>query len=234
MVILLEMVKVKTGTVRFLHWVVFFSTVTLVFTGLYIADPFWMFGQGEAYQTFVMAKIRLIHFLAATFLDIAFLLRLYIAFFSYFHKDFREVIPTPHNLKEAGKTWKYYWKLEGPQKDYRWVDPFDGMTFHLLHLVLLTQIATGFALYVSPIELAGGWWGLWADFLHWTTDWTLWLFGGLTGVRVVHHITTWIVVSGALLHIYLQVWKTIKLKRADISAIINGYKLMATEREDLR
>lgn len=230
MVILLEMVKVKTAGVRALHWVIFLATVSLVLTGLYIADPFWLSGTGEAYQTFVMAKIRLIHFLSAIALDVAFLVRLYIAFFSIFHTDWREVLPTPGNLKEAWKSFRFYWTLEGEQKDYRWVDPFDGITFHLLHLVLLLQLFTGFALYVSGIELSAGIWGIWAKTLHFATDWTLTVFGGLTGVRLMHHFTLWLVVSGAFLHIYHQVWKTIKLQRADISAIVNGYKLMAVKR----
>lgn len=227
MVILLEMVKVKTASVRLLHWVIFLSTVSLVLTGLYIADPFWLSGSGEAYQTFVMAKIRLIHFLSAIALDVAFLVRLYIAFFSIFHTDWREVLPSAGNLEEAAKSFKFYWTLEGERKDSRWIDPFDGITFHLLHLVLLLQLFTGFALYVSGIELSSG---IWARTLHIATDWTLVVFGGLPGVRLMHHFTLWLVVTGAFLHIYLQIWKTIKLQRADISAIVNGYKLMAVKR----
>ena len=227
MVIFLEMVKVKTAGVRALHWVIFFSTVSLVLTGLYIADPFWLSGTGEAYQTFVMAKIRLIHFLSAIALDVAFLVRLYIAFFSIFHADWREVLPSSENLKEAWESFRFYWTLEGKQRDHRWIDPFDGISFHLLHLILLLQLFTGFALYVSGIELSAG---IWAKTLHLATDWTLVVFGGLPGVRLMHHITLWLVVSGAFLHIYLQIWKTIKLQRADISAIVNGYKLMAVKR----
>ncbi len=231
MVILLEMVKVKSASVRVLHWVIFFSTVSLVLTGLYIADPYWFSGTGEAYQTFVMAKIRLMHFLSAIALDVAFLIRLYIAFFSIFHADWREMLPFSENLREAWNSFGFYWTLKGEQKDHRWIDPFDGITFHLLHLVLLLQLFTGFALYVSGIELSPGLTGIWARTLHIATDWTLVLFGGLPGVRQMHHFTLWLVVSGAFLHIYHQIWKTIKLQRADISAIINGYKLMAVKRE---
>ncbi|MBI5178242.1 MAG: Ni/Fe-hydrogenase, b-type cytochrome subunit [Nitrospinae bacterium] len=230
MTILLEMIKTKSATVRILHWIIFFSTVDLVITGLYIGDPVLMAGVGEPYQTFVMAKTRLLHFTGAVCLDVAFLIRLYLAFFSTFHRDWKEVIPTPDNVRGAWDTMKYYWTFKGQLKEHRWVDPLDGLTFLALHFILAMQLFTGFALYVSGIELASGMIGLWAATLHAFTDWTGWLFGGLPGVRVVHHLTMWIVVSGAFLHIYMQVWKTIKLKRADISAIISGYKLMAVKK----
>jgi len=230
MKIFLELVNVKSATVRVLHWIIFAATIDLFVTGLYIADPALMVGIGEPYQTFVMAKTRLLHFAGAIILDVAFLIRLYLAFFSTFHRDWREVLPTPKNLRDASGTFRYYWTLEGKLKEYRWVDPFDGITFFLLHLILVMQLFTGFALYVSGIELSSGAIGLWAATIHFTTDWTAWLFGGLPGVRLVHHLTLWIMVSGVLLHVYLQVWKTIKLKRADISAIISGVKLMAVDR----
>jgi Ni/Fe-hydrogenase 1 B-type cytochrome subunit len=229
MQILLEMIKTKSAAVRILHWIIFFATIDLVVTGLYIADPVLMFGVGEPYQTFVMAKTRLLHFTGAICLDVAFLIRLYLAFFSTFHKDWREVLPTPENVKDAAHTLKYYWTFKGQLKEYRWVDPLDGLTFLALHLIIAAQLFTGFALYVSGIELATGMIGLWAFTLHAFTDWTVWLFGGLPGVRLVHHLTMWVVVTGAFLHIYMQVWKTIKLRRGDISAIVSGYKLMSVE-----
>lgn len=229
MVILLEMIKVKSGMVRFLHWVIVLTTVTGCVTGFYIGAPVLLYGTGEAYQTFIMAKVRLIHFMSAVCLDVAFLIRLYLAFFSTFHRDWKEVLPTPSNLSDAKKTWKFYWNLEGPQTDYRWVDPFDGLTFLALHMVLVLQLFTGFALYVSGIETSPGVVGLWAATLHFFTDWTVWAFNGLPGVRLVHHLTLWIMITGAFLHIYLQIWKTIKLQRADISAIVSGYKLMAVK-----
>jgi Ni/Fe-hydrogenase 1 B-type cytochrome subunit len=230
MTILLEMVRVKSGTVRALHWIIFFATADLLLTGFYIGNPVLLGGVGEAYQTFVMAKIRLLHFSGAIVLDVAFLLRLYLAFFSTFHNDWREVLPTPKNVGNAWDTFCYYWTFKGRLKEYRWVDPLDGLTFFALHLILVAQLFTGFALYAPGIELSSGMIGMWAKTLHLLTDWTVWLFGGLPGVRVVHHLTLWIMVSGVLLHVYMQVWKTIKLRRADISAIVSGFKLMAVKR----
>jgi len=223
----LELVKTKSTTVRVLHWLLFFSTVSLCGTGFYIADPFLFYGQGEATEAFTMAKIRGIHFWSAIVLDVVFLLRLYLAFFSTFHRDWYEVIPSPRHFWEAAKEIKYYWTLKGKLTEYRWVDPLDGIHFFGLHLVILLQLFTGFALYVSGIELVGGIYGIWATSLHWATDWTLVAFGGLPGVRLVHHVATWLVMIGAFIHIYTQVWKTIKLRRADMSAIIGGYRLRA-------
>jgi Ni/Fe-hydrogenase 1 B-type cytochrome subunit len=231
MTILLELVKVKSATVRILHWLIFLATADLLLTGLYIGWPVLLAGAGEPYQTFVMAKVRLLHFSGAIVLDVAFLLRLYLAFFSTFHRDWKEVLPTPTNVANAAETMRYYWTLKGTLKEYRWVDPLDGLTFFALHMVLAAQLFTGFALYAPGIELSTGMIGIWAKTLHLLTDWTVWLFGGLPGVRFVHHLTLWIMVTGVLLHVYMQVWKTIKLRRADISAIVSGYKLMNVNRE---
>ena len=231
MTTLLELVKVKSATVRVLHWVIFLATVDLLLTGLYVGSPAALLsGTGEPYQTFVMAKIRLLHFAGAIALAAAFLLRLYLAFFSAFHRDWREVLPTAKNIAEAVDTIRYYWTFEGRLKEYRWVDPLDGLTFLALFLAVLAQVFTGFALYAPGIELNSGILGAWAATIHFMTGWTSWLFGGLPGVRLAHHLTQWIIVSGALLHVYLQVWKTIKLRRANISAMVGGYKLMAARK----
>jgi Ni/Fe-hydrogenase 1 B-type cytochrome subunit len=223
-----EIVQARTKTVIVIHWLVALSTVVLVFTGLYIANPFLIFGQGEAYQTFMMAKVRFIHFAAAIVLDISFLVRLYLAFFSTFKCDACEVLPTPRNFKEAFEQIKYFWTFKGQDKEFHIVEPLDGLLFFGLHLVLVLQLFTGFAIYVSGIDLyTNGLWYVWAAFLHILTDWTLYVFGGLSGVRLVHHFTTWLIITGAFIHIYIQIWKTVKLKRGHITSIIGGYKLVA-------
>ncbi|MBF0275444.1 MAG: Ni/Fe-hydrogenase, b-type cytochrome subunit [Nitrospinae bacterium] len=232
MTLYLEMIQVKSGMVRFLHWVIFVTTISLVITGFYIANPVLLFGIGEATYTFVMAKVRFIHFISAILLDVAFLIRLYIAFFSTFHADWYEVLPTFKNVKDAWEESKFYWNFKGRLKEFRWVDPMDGIHFFALHLVLVLQLFTGFAIYVSSIELQTGIMGLWSMTLHYATDWTLVVFGGLPGVRLAHHVTMWFVIVGAFIHIYTQIWKTIKLKRADMSAILGGYKLKAREVKD--
>ena len=225
-----EIVQTRTSLVVLMHWLIVLSTVVLVFTGLYIANPFLIFGQGEAYQTFIMAKIRFIHFISAIVLDVSFLVRVYLSFFSTFKCDSCEVLPTPTNIKKALKEVKYFWTFKGTLNEFDSVEPLDGLQFFALHLVLVLQLFTGFAIYVSGIEHLTGVWQYWTTFLHYATDWTLYVFGGLTGVRLVHHFTTWLIVAGAFLHIYIQIWKTIKLRRGSIASIIGGYKLIARKK----
>ena len=71
--------------------------------------------------------------------------------------------------------------------------------------------------------------------LHMVTDWTIpasaWLIGGgptptIMDVRIVHHMTMWIILTWVVFHIYYQVWRTIFWKEGDIAIVIGGSKFV--------
>ena len=80
----------------------------------------------------------------------------------------------------------------------------------------------------SGISSVGGWWP-WI--MHVCTDWTLWAFGGLGGVRLVHHFMTYPILAWAALHLYYEIWRTIMWKEGDIAITFGGYKLGRTDDE---
>ncbi len=219
-----ELYYVRNFSNRFLHWLMFFSVLVLIPTGWYIGDPTAFYGQGEAWDSYVMGYIRLAHFLAAMTLDISIMVRFYLAFFSLYHRDWYEILPTPRNIIGALKVAGSYITFRKPPF-YRHVDPFDGILFLLLHLLMVFQLVTGFQLYVHA--LSPDYW--WAQMIHLGTDWIEWVLGGNQMVRLTHHISLWIMIAGIIVHIYIQVAKTIIWRDGHITSIVGGYKYRDTK-----
>jgi Ni/Fe-hydrogenase 1 B-type cytochrome subunit len=220
----MEWNKVKyvwSGPVRFLHWITFLSVLVLLVTGNYIAHtPTYVSPSGEPYQNFFMAQMRFVHFVAAVVFDVAILVSIYLIFFSTFHAPWRDLIPNSTNLKKFWVQLKYYFRLSGEKVDYEYEDPVDIISWLSFHILAVLLMLTGFALYVASFSL--DWW--WPRFLHLTTDWVVSLFGGLQGTRLAHHIMWWLILVWVVIHVYFQIWKTVKLKTGNIDAIFGGYR----------
>ncbi|MBI4666048.1 MAG: cytochrome b/b6 domain-containing protein [Nitrospinae bacterium] len=219
-----KLVYVRNFSNRLLHWIIFFSVLVLLPTGYYMGNPTGLVGEGEAYQATVMADIRLYHFFAAMALDVAIIVRFYLAFMSLYHRDWYELLPLPSRVKGAIKIVKSYMTFSKPPF-YRHVDPFDGLLFLALHLTMVLQLLTGFQLYVHALP-ADYWW---TSLIHLSTDWITFVLGGDQAVRWVHHVMMWITVSGVIFHVYIQVAKTIIWRDGHIAAIVGGYKYRDVE-----
>jgi Ni/Fe-hydrogenase 1 B-type cytochrome subunit len=216
---------VWSGPVRIIHWAVFLSVLVLLVTGNYIAHtPSAITPEGEPYDTFFMAQMRFAHFLAAIVFDVAIFASIYLIFFSSFHAPWRILLPTPTNLKRSWIQLKYYWRLSGESVDYEYEDPVDIISFLSFHILAILLMVTGFALYVASYAI--DWW--WPWLLHLTTDWFVALMGGLKNVRIAHHVMWWLIVIWALIHIYFQIWKTIKFRTGNLDAIVGGYRYNGT------
>ena len=213
------LVYTRNFTNRLIHWVVFFSVIVLMVTGYYIGEPTAVYGHGEAYNEFVMAQIRLYHFYAAMVLDVSLIVWLYLAFFSRHVTYWREMIPTPTSVRGAIEVAKCYFTFKKPPF-YKHFDPLDGLLFLVLILLMALQLLTGLHLYA--LALPNDYW--WAQLIHISTNWLVWLLGGSPNVRVVHHITEWIMLAGIIVHVYLQVTKTIIWQDGHIGQMVGGYK----------
>jgi Ni/Fe-hydrogenase 1 B-type cytochrome subunit len=207
--------------VRAVHWTVFLSVAVLLVTGTYIAHtPMYISPTGEPVDTFFMATARFVHLVAAVVFDIAIFVSIYLIFFSVFHAPWRDLLPTPRNLKRFWIQLKYYWRLSGERVEYEYEDPIDIISFLTFHILAILLMFTGFAMYAA--SYAVNWW--WPNLLHLTTDWVVWLMGGLKNVRIAHHAMWWLIVIWILVHIYFQIWKTIKFRTGNVDAIIGGYR----------
>ncbi len=228
-------VKRMTTTMRFIHWINFFTIVVAVATGLYIAHPYYQtFIAVSAVHKYVMAWNRWAHFIGAILLDVTFIIIAYLYFFSRFDKPYKKLIPNRANIKEFVEvllnlvTFNRRKRFDSSQSD-----SFNTVYFTILHLMLLFMLFTGFQLYVQGLESGissiGSWWPL---LLHMATDWTLYVFGGNMGVRIAHHIGMWWIIVWVLFHIYYQVWRTIFWQEGDIAISFGGSKFAKADSSD--
>ena len=221
--------RIKRMTVirRLIHWINFFSIIAAAITGFYIAHPYYqtLFAKPAAFK-YVMAYNRLIHFIAAIFLDVTSIVIAYLYFFSRFEKTVHKVIPIKQNIIEFFEVIFNFLTLNRRKRfNSAQLDSFNAVYFTILHLLVFLMLFTGLQMYSWSLyhgaSSVGRWWP-WL--LHIGTDWTLWVFGGPRGVRIVHHFTMWLIIVWAVFHIYYEVWRTIFWKEGDIAIAFGGYK----------
>jgi Ni/Fe-hydrogenase b-type cytochrome subunit len=212
---------VWSAPVRIIHWCVFLSVAVLLVSGLYLAYlPSFISPPGEPVNTFFMAQMRFIHFVAAVVFDICVFISIYLIFFSAFHAPWRELIPSPTNLKKFFIQLKYYFKLSGERIDYEYEDPVDIISFLSFYTLAILLMLTGFALYAAHYTV-GGWWH---SVLQFYSETVVSIFGGLKAVHNAHHFLWWLILIWVLIHVYFQFWKTIKFKTGNLDAIFGGYR----------
>lgn len=214
-----HLVYVRTAFVCFLHWVIVAGVVTLCVTGLYIGYPALMKGTGEAYASFVMAKTRLLHFVAAASLIVALMLRLYHSFSPSTRHDIHEILPTPGNIVAAMKLARYYITGGGEHYHYRYMNPIGGVSVFAMACFFAFEMATGFTLYSQQADVLTWGWLLW--FPHMMES----LFNGMNNIRLLHHLVMYVLIAQVIIHVYMAVYKDIYNKESDIASIVAGYKV---------
>lgn len=222
-------VKRMTVAMRIVHWVNVFSIVAAVITGLYIGHPYYQsFIADPAVDKYVMAWNRYIHFIGAIILDVTSIIVAYLYFFSRFEKPYKKLIPNAQNLTEFKEVVINLVTLNRTKNfDSAHADSFNVVYFTIFHILLLLMLFTGLQMYVhglnSGISSIGAWWP-WI--LHVGTDWTLFVFGGVMGIRVAHHEMMWMIIAWTMFHIYYQVWRTIYWQEGDIAISFGGEKFV--------
>ena len=71
------------------HWAMAIAIVILIITGFYIAEPFTV-ATGETWHKFLMGNIRFVHLVFGLILTVLLIWRVYLAFFSRFHADWKD------------------------------------------------------------------------------------------------------------------------------------------------
>ena len=234
-----KQVKRMTSFMRINHWVVAFSMIGAVLTGLYIGHPYYQsYISDPAVMKYVMAWNRWVHFMIAIIFDVSSIVIAYLYFFSRFEKPYKKILPTAANIKEFIEVVLNLVTLNRRKNfDSTHSDSFNTVFFLMFHLMLAWLLLTGLQLYVHGLESGlssiGNWWP-WM--LHLVTDWTVpvstWMMGSsaptasIMDVRTVHHMTMWLVLSWVAFHIYYQVWRTIFWKEGDIGIVVSGTKFV--------
>lgn len=202
-----------------LHWILFTAIMVLAVTGLYIGDPEYYFGRGEAWQAFAMANMRTIHMVAGFTVIAVLLMRFYLSFTSGCHFDLKQILPTWSNISGAVKLAKFFVTLRGPHAHYRFVNPLGGIGVFMMILFMAAQVVTGVLLFLPGAD--PGAWG-WAMGIG---GWLERVLGGQQEVRVIHHLAMYLLMATVVIHVYMQIWKGCFFPEADIASIIAGYKV---------
>lgn len=200
--------------VRAMHWIAAGCVVTLIVTGFYIGNPYFM-TSGAASDHFLMGRVRFVHFTAAGVLVATAILRFYWLFAGNKFERWKALFPV------SRADWVNAWRVV---KSYAFVDvdgapqymghnPVQQFWYTAVYAFALTQALTGFYLY--GLSDPGGL--FYAGF-----GWVGSLLGGAQVVRFVHHTVTWFWLIFLPIHIYLTIRADVLHHESRVSSIISG------------
>ena len=207
--------------VRLYHWLNALVILVLCVTGYFIGKPPAMMYGGEAYDRYFFGWIRFLHFVAAYIFLFNFIFRIYWGFVGNKYADWKNFIPT--NRKYFQEMWQVLkidiLQLKGKEHLAVGHNALAGFTYFLMFLMFLVQCLTGFGLYTA---MSQSWIaGLFA--------WVTYLVGGDFALRQIHHITMWLFILFAIVHVYLVFYHDYVEGRGEVSSMTGGWKFIEEE-----
>jgi len=209
-------IKHWSVAIRINHWAMALAIFVLIGTGFLIAYPFTVY-TGETWTKFSVGEIRFWHILAGIILMFLFIWRVYLAFFSTFRADWKDLLAFT-NIPNTIQQIKFYLLIEkkgpphtglyGPMQSIAYLGLF-GMVFVIVITGLILMgagyhagITSWFYIVLKPLEN---------------------LMGGLAMVRYIHHILTWGFVLFIVVHVYMAFWYDAVLGEGTLSSMVSGY-----------
>lgn len=209
-------------SLRVNHWLMVVSIIILTVTGFYIADPYTV-SSGETIDKFLMGHMRFVHLLAGFVLTFVFFWRIYLAFFSRFHADWKDFLAWT-DFENLWTQLKFYLFISQKKPEHKYLyGPLQSIAYGGLMLMLLVIVVTG--LILTGAEYDAG-----------VTDWAYAVLkpvenflGGLAVTRFIHHIFTWLIILFMVVHIYMAFWYDVVFKEGTVSSMIGGRVFRKTE-----
>lgn len=200
---------------RLNHWFMALSIFVLIVTGFYIADPFTV-SKGETVGKFLMGNVRFTHILFGIFLVFLFVWRVYLAFFSRFHADWKDFFAWA-DIKMTIDQIKFYLLIDKKGPDYKTLyGPMQSIAYMGLMFMVFVIVITGLILMGAGYHA-----GLTAIVYKMLRPVER-LMGGLAIVRYIHHVFTWFFILFIVVHIYMAFWYDAILKKGTVSSMISG------------
>jgi len=200
---------------RINHWAMALSIFILIATGFYIANPFTV-SQGDTVHKFLMGHVRYGHILFGVFLVFLFLWRVYLAFFSRFHADWKDFFAWA-DVKASVEQVKFYLLIRKDAPEHKMLyGPMQSLAYIGLMFMVFVIVVTGLILMGAGYH--AGFTALCYKILRPIEN----LLGGLAVVRYIHHIFTWFFILFIVVHIYMAFWYDAVLKQGTISSMIGG------------
>ena len=197
------------------HWAMAISIVLLIITGFYIARPYTI-GAGETSEKFFVMNVLFVHLLFGFILMVLFFWRMYLAFFSRFHADWKDFFAWL-DLENVIKQIKFYSLISTELPVHTGLyGTLQSFAYSFLLILVFFEVITGLILYGALHQ--AGFSALIYGILRPIEN----MLGGLAGVRFIHHVLTWWFVLFIIVHTYLAFWYDIVFKEGTISSIISG------------
>jgi Ni/Fe-hydrogenase 1 B-type cytochrome subunit len=212
--------------VRIFHWLNVLALFVLVITGFLIANPPAILSSAEATNLHSFGIVRFLHFTAAYIFLFVLILRVYWAFMGNRFSSWRAFWPF------TKKNWNNFWhvmkidimlmneKEEDVTKISIGHNSVATLSYIVMFVLAIVQIATGFALYGDMAS----WW------LPKMFTWVIPLFGSDFVVRNIHHTAMWLFIFFAMVHVYLVFYHDWLEGRGEVSSMFGGYKFVSDER----
>ncbi len=201
--------------IRINHWLMVLSIFILIVTGFYIASPFTIY-KGETVEKFFMGDVRFYHILFGFILTFIFLWRIYLAFFSSFHADWKDFFAWTRG-ENTIKQLKFYLLIskEPPAHTYLY-GPLQSVAYAGLLIMLFLIVLTGLIL------MGTGFHGGLTAFVYSVLKPIENLMGGVAVIRWIHHLLTWLFILFIIVHIYMAFWYNAVFKEGTVSSMISG------------
>lgn len=208
--------------VRLSHWVHVAAMLTLAVSGYYIGSPF--LAPPGSTSAYVMASMRLAHAVAATFLGLSLVLRVYWASVGNTYANFRGLLPlTRWRWQDFGRQIQYYLFLSNKRPAYAGHNPVAGLSYIALYALVFLQGLTGLALYAEYYP-GGFWWTFFGWAFHWIARNSI--------LRLIHHSLMWVFLIFFVVHLYLAIFSDLTEKSGIVSSIVTGYKALTGEERE--
>ena len=195
--------------VRLSHWVTTLCIVLLSLTGGYIADPFLIPPGGN-----VMGTIRLVHMLTAFTLIGSLVLRALWMFAGNRFARWSAFIPTSrYQFTEVFRQAGFYAFVRKEIPKVLGHNQLAASAYLILFFLLFVETITGFALDGLLGSEPG------ATLFGWLRE-----LLGPQAIRLIHHVSMWLILAIALFHIYSCVLVDHIEKNGLLSSIFTGFK----------
>jgi Ni/Fe-hydrogenase 1 B-type cytochrome subunit len=201
---------------RLFHWMFALSIVVLVVTGFYVNTP-WTNTMLEYSQSWPMAWMRYMHFVAGYVFAAAIIIRLFLYIFGNQQERIMDVLPvTGRNLRNFWKTLLHYSYIkEARHHDRLGHNVLAGLTYIVTVVAAIVQIISGFYMLFPEATFWEGW--------------GVAFFGNQQSSRYIHHLLMWWFIIFAMIHVYMCIWNDVKRPEGVISSIFTGDKFTHTK-----
>lgn len=200
--------------VRVAHWLIFFSFLSLSFTGLYLYHPFLL---SSGHAAFLMAKMRFVHVVSGFVLIAALILRVYWFFKGNFWSRWSAYIPIHREQwRGMGDMLEFYLFARFDPGRRVGHNPLAALTYFIIYLLILVEILTGLALYDKVLH---------NPVLHEFIGW-LPLLIEPAYLRLVHFFLMFVFFAFVIFHVYASVLVSLEEENGLLDSIFSGWKFM--------